>query len=438
MEQRGEIFEGLLQNIGEIRVKEFPNLDKLGRVYLDNGATTQVPKSVIDRMHEYRTSHLRGSNHSENSDEAGEYQARYEEAKEKISRFFGARNYHIALTSGTTAASNLLGARFLFEPGDLLLITDMEHNSQVLTVRNYAKKSGADVRYVPVVLPEGRLDLDALQKIVSESKATRILLMLVHVSNVTGVINPIKQIRKMMGDRALIYLDMAQSAGHMPINLYELGADFAGVSAHKMYGPMGVGAFFVKKESDKYLGNIVSGGSAVKLVGKEETAYEVSPARLEPGTQNLEGAIEWGFAIDFLNKIGMDAIERHDRALGEYFLGEVLKIDGVEVYGPKNFNDRIAVITFNIGSSGTNYEETARKLNKLGVSVRDGCFCAHLLLPQLIGVREQDHNSKIKALQGGADFDSLGVEGAVRAAFAFYNTPADARKGIAAIREAAG
>ncbi|MBI2097314.1 MAG: aminotransferase class V-fold PLP-dependent enzyme [Candidatus Vogelbacteria bacterium] len=445
MTAQNKDFHGLLPSIKEIRAKEFPNLDKLGRVYLDNGATTQVPKSVIDRMYVYRTNHLRGSNHSENSDEAREYQVRYEEAKQKISGFFSASNYYIALTSGATAASNLLGSRFNFEPGDLLLITDMEHNSQVLTARNYAKKAVADVKYIPVRLPDGRLDLDTLRKIAAENKASlhrrrqtgKILLMLAHVSNVTGVINPVKEIREILPDNALIYLDMAQSAGHIPINLDELSVDFAGVSAHKMYGSMGMGALFVKKESDKYLGNEISGGSAVKLVGKVETAYEESPARFEPGTQNLEGVIEWGLVIDFLNKIGMDAIKRHDRAMGEYFLGEILKINGVEVYGPKDFDERIAVITFNIGLSATNYEETARKLNKLGVSVRDGCFCAHLLLPQLLGVSQEEHNSKIKELQDGADFDSLGVKGALRATFAFYNTLKDAEKGIAAIREVA-
>jgi len=313
----------------------------------------------------------------------------------------------------------------------------MEHNSQVLTARNAAKKAGADVKYVPVLLPEGRLDLEALKKIVSESNAGKILLMLVHVSNVTGVINPVSEIKKILPDNALIYLDIAQSAGHMPVSLDDLGVDFAGVSAHKMYGPMGMGAFFVKKESDKFLSNAVSGGGAVRLVGKEDVAYEVSPARFEPGTQNLEGAMEWGFAIDFLNKIGMDAIERHDRVLGEYFLSEILKIDGVEVYGPKDFEARTAVITFNIGSSGTNYQETAKKLNSKGVSVRDGCFCAHLLLPQLLGVSEALNNSRIDSIQGGADFDSLGVEGAARAAFSFYNTLSDADKGLEAIREAA-
>ena len=133
----------------------------------------------------------------------------------------------------------------------------------------------------------------------------------------------------------------------------------------------------------------------------------------------------------------MAAIERHDRVLGEYFLKEILKIDGVEVYGPKDFYQRIAIIPFNLGSSGTNYEQAARKLNQLGVSVREGCFCAHLLLFQLLGVREDQHNSKIKELQAGADFDSLAVEGALRAAFAFYNTLEDAEKAIAAIREAA-
>jgi len=429
-----DLFPGLLPDVHEIRRKDFPLFAALSRIYLDNTATSQEPQSVKDRMHEYRKTHIRGSNHSENSKEAAEYQTRNEEARQKIREFFNADSYVIGFTGGTTDTSNFIAARFPFEKGDSLILTDMEHNSQVLTARNIAARSGAEVLFIPVSLPEGRLRLDCLERAVSKRGKGKILLNLVHVSNVTGAINPVKEIRGILGDRGFVYLDMAQSAGHVPIDLDDLDVDFAGISSHKMYGPMGIGAIFVNKRSERYVGNNISGGSAVDLVSKWFTAYAGGHKRLEPGTQDLEGAIEWGFAIDYLKGIGTDKIEKHDRELGEYFVGELRKIKGLKIYGPREFENRIAVVTFNNAAMGRNHEDLAQQLDRHGISVRDGCFCAHIYTSQLLGAPRLVHEIRTGLLNVGFPKGPLMIPGAVRASFAFYNTMEEAYKAVVAIR----
>ena len=430
------LFPGLLPDICEIRKKDFPLLDKLGRVYLDSAATSLEPLSVINRMHEYRMTHLRGSNHSRNSAEAKEAQERNDEARQKIQRFFNADNYIVGFTGGTTDTSNYVATRFPFEKGDSLILTDMEHNSQILTARKFAQRAGSKVAYVPVSLPDGKLDLDYLNRAVSKTDKGKILLNLVHVSNVSGIINPVKEIREILGDRGFIYLDLAQSAGQMPIHLDELDVDFAGVSSHKVYGPMGIGAIFINKKSTRYIGKNISGGSAVKLVSKWFIAHADPPASFEPGTQDLEGAIEWGFAIDYLESIGVIRIEKHDNELRKYFIGELNKINGVEILGPRDCHNRTAVVTFNIAPLGRNHEEVARKLDARGISVRDGCFCAHIYTSQLLDAPGFVHEFRTLAMKGRLVPENiLMIPGAIRASFAFYNTLGDAYKAIIAICE---
>lgn len=428
-------FPGLLPNLSTIRLKDFPLFDKLGRVYLDSGATSQEPLSVIEQMHDYRLSHIRGSNHSKNSVEARTAQEEYESAKAKIQSFFHAENYLVGLTSGTTDSSNWIATRFPFEKGDLLILTDMEHNSQILTARNFAKKAGADVKFIPINLPEGHLDLDVLEKKIKQTNG-KIILNLVHASNVSGIINPVKKIREMIGNRGFIYLDMAQTAGHIPINLDELDVDFAGASSHKMYGPMGIGAIFINKKSERYIPNQISGGSAIKLVSRHFTANAAAPARFEPGTQDLEGLIEWGFAIDYLSRIGMDKIEKHDTEIGKYCLAELSKIPEVRILGPKTYQDKVSVIAFNIGTFlRKNYNVVATELDKRGISVRDGCFCAHINTAQLVGLSETLHESRTLALKLGLTDEMLKLPGSVRASFAFYNSPTDVYKLVTAVDE---
>jgi cysteine desulfurase/selenocysteine lyase len=433
-----ELFPGLLEDVETIRGRDFPLLDRSQRVYLDSTATSQEPQPVKDRMHDYRRANLRGSNHSKNSAEAREAQLRHDEARQKLIAFFNSHNYLVGFTGGTTDSSNWVASRFPFEKGDALLITEAEHNSQILTARNLAREKGADVCYIPITLPEGRLDLKYLKEVVSKRKKGKVLLNLVHVSNVSGVINPVSEIRQILGDRGFIYLDMAQSAGHLPIDLDALDVDFAGISSHKMYGPMGIGAIFVNKKSERSITNRISGGSAVDLISRWFTNSAESPARFEPGTQDLEGAIEGGYALDYLDRVGMDRVEAHDKELGKYLLGELRKIEGVRVYGPTEFKDRASVVTFNVGPlMRKSYDRVAQELDKRGVSVRDGCFCAHIYLARLFGVPKFAHEARTGLVKLGVSKEVFKVPGAVRASFAFYNNLSDAHRAVVAVREVA-
>ncbi|TAL47310.1 aminotransferase class V-fold PLP-dependent enzyme, partial [archaeon] len=299
----------------------------------------------------------------------------------------------------------------------------------------------SEVAYVEASKPEGRLDLGHLESILYKRKKGKVLLNLVHVSNLTGVINPVKEIRKIMeetvDDRGFIYLDMAQSAGHMPINLDELDVDYGGASGHKMYGPTGIGLMFVNKRSEKVLDNKVSGGSAIRIVTRHDDVACRAPARFEPGTQNLEGAIELGYALDYLKEIGMERIERHDKELGRYFAGEAGKIEGVKLYGPSDFKDRGAVVSLNIGSSIRNYDIVERELDKRGISVRGGCFCSHIYTSKLLGVPITDFEKKAADMRGVPD-GLIKLPGAVRFSFAFYNSLEDAYQAVEAVKDIAG
>ena len=431
-----ELFPRLLPNIAEIREKDFPLFERLKRVYLDSTATSQEPQSIKDKMYKYRSNNLRGSNHSKNSAEAREAQKQYDAARTNLVGFFSSNNYLTGFTGGTTDTSNWIATRFPFEKGDRLILTEAEHNSQILTVRNIASKYGVEVRYVACSKDDGRLDLSQLRNIMAERKSGKTLLNLVHVSNVTGVVNPVEEIREIMGDDGFIYLDMAQSAGHKRINLDKLDVDFAGISSHKMYGPEGIGAIFINNKSARHIPSLISGGSAVNLVSKHFTVDKTGVARFEPGTQDLEGAMEWKLTIDYLNRIGIDNIEAHDRELTKYFIGELEKIDGVRVYGPKSLEDRTAVVSFNIGSfTKKNYDLVARELDSRGISVRDGCFCTHILTAKIVGLPRWVHEVRTGMMKLGLSADMLKLPGAVRASFSFYNNLEDAHKAVSAIRE---
>jgi cysteine desulfurase/selenocysteine lyase len=416
-------------------------LARHGRVYLDSTAMAQMPHSVRRSIFDYFKENLRGSNHSEHSSEAREAQAKVDETRRKLRDFFGARNYHVCFNSGTTASSNFVGLNFPFESRDLLLLTHMEHNSQVATVRQNAEKAGARIQFIPVD-SEGRLDLNQLRQVAYNHRnlAGKVLMNIVHVSNVTGIVNPVQEVKGILnryfGDRAFLYLDMAQSSGHIPINLNELGADAAATSAYKMFGPTGMGALFANDRICDVLHNRVSGGGAVKLVTEQGFIPEDMPGRFEPGTQNIEGIIGWGFTLDYLANIGMDKIEKYDTSLGRHFLEGLLRIPNVEVYGPRDFKDRTAIIPFNVGGR-RNYGRVAKTLDKFGVSVRDGCFCAHFYVPRLLGVSGSVVQDKFSLIASGKKRDEVELEGAVRASFSFYNNKNDANRALNAIREIA-
>ena len=430
---------GLLPNIDEIRERDFPQLIESGRIYLDTTATSQEPWSVVKRMCRYRRSHVRGSNHSSHSAEAREAHEAFDSARAKVTDFFGAHNFTTGFTSGVTDTSNYIASRFPFKSGDLLVLTDMEHNSQILTARNFAKNAGAKVKYAPID-NSGRLDLERLENIIRSQTRGKILLNLIHVSNVTGVENNVREIRELLGERGFIYLDMAQSAGHMPINLDELDVDFAGVSSHKLYGPMGIGNIFINNRSKRYVGNSVSGGSAIEMVSRWFTAKAGEPARFEPGTQDIEGAIEFGYTLDYLKQIGMGRIAAHEHALGERFFYGIRDTEGIHILGPQDYAAKAAaVISFTIGNTmKKTYDEVAKALDTKGISVRDGCFCSHIYTARLLGMPSIVHEVRTALMRGGVSKTMLKLPGAVRASFGFYNTLEESEKAISAVKEVAG
>jgi cysteine desulfurase/selenocysteine lyase len=464
------IFPGLLSQVETIREQEFPCFIRDRRVYFDNGATTQEPSSVIKEANAYRLEHTRGSAHSKNSAEARRTSELFDAARHELASFFQAKNYAVAFTSGTTGSSNFLAGTFPFTLEDLLVISELDHNSQVLTPRQQAERAGAKVAQIRQ--SQGRMDLEHLAEIVQEHPQGNILVTIIHGSNVTGSITDPKLVREIIGEKPFLYLDMAQTAGHIPITLDDRVVDFAACSAHKMYGPQGMGGFFANKRGRQVLTTMISGGGAVQLATRNLLISEEAPARYEPGTPNYEGAFEWMLALRYLKTIGMERIAAHDHALGTYLFEELAKISEIETYDPPSFHGRLAVHIFNVGSvRRKNYDAIARKLDDRGFSVRDGCFCVHIGMPLLLGIPEQEVKLRAEALLEGIKDDDesyvrfmksrhyelfrpflervniargtekenkvLTLPGAVRASPAFYNTIEEAYQFINAVREIA-
>ena len=432
-----DFFPGYNADVDRIRKRDYQRILESDRIYLDSTATSQVPESVIRKIFEFRMNYLRGSNHSKNSKEARRADEEWHKFKDALRSFFHANNYHIAATPGTTGSSLLIASNFKWRPGDLFMPSESEHNSQYASAVEFARKAGAKVDFARINLEDGRIDLDYVVNAVRAHQG-RSIVSIVDASNLTGVITGIEKIRKALPN-SIISLDMAQSGGHIPRNLDELGVEFAATSAHKMYGPTGIGALFVRKDAVDLLDFPRAGGS-VFLSGKSGAVPLEAPGCWEPGTQHLEGGIEWRYALEFITKFGMDKIHAHDNALGAYFLREIQKIPNVRVYGPKDFErgDRTAVVTFSIDNL-FNHDYVAQELDRRGISVRNGCFCAHILGSKLAGVEVYDKLEEMitDINLGKRDKSEVILPGAVRASFAFYNTIKEANYTVQAVREIA-
>lgn len=411
----------------KIRQQDFPLLDSLNRVYLDNTATSQEPLSILKKMHQFRRYHLRGSNHSENSDEAKNYDHLVKVSREKLTHFFNASNYEAVFTKNTTESSNMVACRFPFEKDSVLIVTEMEHNSEIVTAANHIERAGGKVVYAPIT-KEGRLDLEKLDDIIKNCKC-QVLLNIVHIANFTGVINPITDIKKKYGDKIFVYADLAQSGGHLPIDLNAMNVDFAGTSSHKMNGPMGMGALFIRKDRVAMLSKEIAGGGAVKRVTKEKFVYMDAPACFEPGTQDLEGIIEFGYTLDYLADLGMERIHQYDYTLSKYFHDELQKIKGIQLFGPTNFVDRTSIVSFNVHGVYSHHA-MARALNDRKISVRNGCFCAHIYVAKMVGLSEEEYH---RLVDQDVSYEEL--PGAVRASFSFYNNLRDADHALTAIED---
>lgn len=366
-------------------------------VYLDNAATTQKPLCVLDAM---RDEYL---NENANVHRGVHYlsvQATdlHEQARETVRRFLNAESAsEIVFTRGTTEGLNLIAATFseaMMEPGDEVIVSIMEHHSNIVPWQLAARRKGIRLRVIPMT-DDGVLDMEAYDNLFNEK--TRIV-SVAHVSNVLGTVNPVEDIVRMAHDHGVpCVVDGAQSAPHVKVDVRKLGCDFYVCSGHKMYGPTGIGVLYGKEEWLDRLPPYQGGGEMIDHVSFDKTTFEKPPLKFEAGTPDYIATHGLAIAIDYMERLGMDNIERHERELTAYALQRLSAIDGMHIYGPHDqLHSHDAVVSFNVGN--IHHMDMGTLLDQLGIAVRTGHHCAQPLM------------------------DRLGVLGTVRASFALYNT----------------
>ncbi|MEK4709459.1 cysteine desulfurase SufS [Bacillus cereus] len=368
-------------NIHEIR-KQFPILDQKvnGKqlVYFDSAATSQKPIQVIETLERYykeynsnvhRGVHTLGTKATD----------AYEGAREKVRKFINAKSMEeIIFTRGTTTALNTVAASYGLDnvkEGDEIVISYMEHHSNIIPWQQVAKKTGATLKYLPLQL-DGTISLEDVRQTVTPN--TKIV-SIMHVSNVLGTINPVKEIGAIAHENgAIMIVDGAQSAPHMKVDVQDLNCDFYALSAHKMCGPTGVGVLYGKKELLNNMEPIEFGGEMIDFVDLQESTWKELPWKFEAGTPIIGNAIGLGAAIDFLEEIGLHNIEKHEHELAQYALERLSEVDGVTIYGPKH---RAGLVTFNIDE--VHPHDVATVLDVEGIAVRAGHHCAQPLMKWL-------------------------------------------------------
>lgn len=403
----------MVKSLNNIR-QEFPILDQIVNdeplIYLDNAATTQKPQAVIDAIvNYYQTDNANVHRGVHTLAERATEQ--YEAARQKVQRFINAdQSAEIIFTKGTTQSLNWIANHFglqVVHAGDEILISYMEHHSNLVPWQQLAQQTGAKLVYIDL-LPDGQLDLaDAKAKIGPRTK----IVSLTHASNVLGVVNPIQAIAQLVHQFGnYLVVDGAQAIPHMPVDVQALDADFYAFSGHKMLGPTGIGVLYGKKTLLEQVTPVEYGGEMIDFVELQQSTFKELPWRLEGGTPNIEGAIALGAAIDYLNQIGMAQIQAHEQALVAKAIPALQAIEGLTIYGPQNAQDRTGVIAFNLDN--LHPHDLATALDMEGVAVRAGHHCAQPLMKW------------------------LNVAATARASFYLYNTEADVDKLVQAIQAA--
>ncbi|MCZ6677865.1 MAG: cysteine desulfurase [Candidatus Poribacteria bacterium] len=348
-------------------------------IYLDSAATSQTPDCVVNAMDEYYRTY-NANIHRGIYRISEEATARYEEARKKIARFINARrSSQIVFTRNTTESINLVayswGSANIRE-GDEILVTVMEHHSNLLPWQLLAQRTGAKLRFIEIT-EEGLLQLDDLDRLLTER--TRIVAM-THVSNVLGTINPIQDITAAahaVGAKVLI--DAAQSVPHLPVDVQQMDCDFLAFSGHKMCGPTGIGVLYGKLDLLEEMPPFLVGGSTIRSVQREHSIYADPPAKFEAGTPSIAEAIGLGAAVDYLRKVGLEAIYAHEHELLEYAHQKLSDIEGLTIYGPKP-RQKTGAISLNL--DGIHPHDLAGVLDVSGVAIRAGHHCAQPLMQQ--------------------------------------------------------
>ena len=410
----------MMYNINQIR-EDFPILfrEVYGKplVYLDNAATTQKPLCVLDAM---RDEYL---NVNANVHRGVHYLSQqatdlHEAAREKVRQFINADKIEeIIFTRGTTEAINLVASSFCesqMQSGDEVLVTEMEHHSNIVSWQLQAMKRGIIVRHLPIT-DDGRLvGVDDIAAYLTEKTK---LISIAHVSNVLGTINPVEEIIKIAHEHSIpVMVDGAQSAPHFKVDVQAMDCDFFAFSGHKMYGPTGIGVLYGKEEWIEKLPPYQGGGEMIDKVTWEKTTFERIPFKFEAGTPDYVATHGLAKAIEYIESIGFEAIQQHEQELTRYCMEQLQTIDGMTIYGPNLTKGTVpfvrdAVVSFNVGN--IHHLDMGTLLDRLGIAVRTGHHCAQPLM------------------------DRLGISGTVRTSFALYNTKEEIDTLVAGIRRVA-
>jgi cysteine desulfurase/selenocysteine lyase len=379
-------------------------------IYLDNASTTQKPHSVIDSITDFYTNYNSNIHRAvyQLAEEATEL---YEQSREKIANFINVSPEEIVFTRNTTESINLIAhswARSNLKKDDGIVITELEHHSNIVPWQILCQEIGTRLEYVGID-ENGFLDLEHMIELISSKKVK--LVSLSHMSNVLGTIVPIERIIKVAHEHGIpVIVDGAQSVPHMPVNVKNMDCDFLVFSAHKMLGPTGVGVLYAKKEFLEKMRPFMGGGDMIKEVFKFHTNYNEVPYKFEAGTPNIADVVGFGVAIDYLEKIGTENIRRHEISLTEYALESILSLKYVTVYGPRDPKYRGGVVSFNIAD--IHPHDLATIMNDHGIAIRSGHHCAQVLMQR------------------------LNVPATSRASFYIYNTKEEIDKFVNAIKEA--
>jgi len=379
-------------------------------IYFDNAATTQKPRCVVEKI-EYAYYHINANIHrgvhylSQKATEA------HEEARTTVAEFIhAAKREEIIFTRGTTEAINLVATSFgeaFFNAGDEILISTMEHHSNIVPWQMLCERKGLKLVVIPIN-ERGELDMEAYKLLLNEK--TRIV-SIAHVSNVLGTINPVKDIIRIAHEKDIpVLIDGAQAVPHISVNMLDMDADFYVFSAHKIYGPTGVGVLYGKEKWLNAIPPYQGGGEMIATVTFEKTTYNVIPFKFEAGTPDYIGSTALAEAIRYVQNIGMDNIAAYEKDLTTYATAKLLEIEGMRIYGTAA--EKSSVISFLVGN--IHPYDVGMLLDKLGIAVRTGHHCAQPLI------------------------DSFGIPGTVRASFAFYNTTEEIDVFIEALKRVVG
>jgi len=392
--------------------KDFPILDQKVHsqplIYFDNAATSQKPRAVIEALVHYYE-HDNANVHRGIHELSNRATAAFEAARTRTAKFINARSAdEIVFTRGTTEGINLVantwGVKNL-KPGDVILLTEAEHHSNIVPWQLLAQRSGAKVVYIPVTGDEGALDRSKLDALLTRQVK---LLAMVHISNSMGVVNPVAELcvrARKLGITTLV--DGAQSAGHCPVDVQAMGCDFFAFSGHKICGPTGIGVLWGRHELLDTMPPYQGGGEMILTVGYDQTEFKKAPHRFEAGTPDISGPIGLHAAMDYLDAIGRENIWQHDQELAHHAYDQLAALNNIRLFGPKN--NRAGLVSFLL--KDVHAHDVVTLADQAGVALRGGHHCTQPLMRK------------------------LGVESTARASFYFYNTKAEVNRFVEVVRE---